>query len=56
MFYTRVRLLQLELTEQAGLNPLRDRYLVGYLAAVKDLVNVEAEEVELPEEREHFND
>ena len=34
------------LGEQAGLNPLRDRELVGAVLAYKDIINVEPEDTE----------
>ncbi len=32
------------LEEQAGANPLQDRFNCGYIAAVKDFLNIEVEE------------
>lgn len=37
------------LEEEAGLEPLRDRYCVGYIAAVKDLLNMTVEEIDIQE-------
>lgn len=42
----RANILIEELQEQAGVDSGRDRYIAGYLAAVKDILNTTYEEIE----------
>lgn len=44
-FWLRKQALLDELAEQAGINPLQDRYHAGYIAAANDLLNTSAEEL-----------
>jgi hypothetical protein len=46
MLRARRDVLKEHLEKEAGLEPLQDRYHVGYIAAVNDLVNIHIEEIE----------
>lgn len=40
----RVSILREDLSESAGENPTRDRYIVGVIAGYNDLINIDFEE------------
>lgn len=46
-FRERVFLIQETLSRSAGVNPLEDRFRVGYIAAFNDIINIEPEEEDL---------
>lgn len=46
-FEERKQVLLDELANNAGIDPLTDRYKTGYIAAINDMQNIEVQEVEL---------